>query len=385
MRDRELSFPFHRVGYFIKRLNRFQILLSMEKERTKAYLPNPGRLEEILLPKRKIYLMENPLKSGKYTVIAAEKEGIPILLHTHYTNKVVSFLLKEKALPFFKEYEIKKEEVRWGNSRFDFLLSKGKEEFFLEVKSCTLFGQRVALFPDAKTERGSRHLFLLSSLKKIRKNAGIIFVVHNPHILFFMPEYHIDPLFSKRLLEARREILVKAFSIGWRIEKDQIKLLPEIKELSIPWEFIEKEAKDRGLYLLILWLERETSIFTRKKEWKLKKGYYIYVGSAKRHLEKRIRRHLKTKKPLFWHIDYLREKAQVLRAIPIRTETLSECELAKKLKEIELSPIHGFGSSDCNCQSHLFFTKEQPLNSERFVKLLEYLKTDRLLDFLDSH
>ncbi|MEM2086143.1 MAG: GIY-YIG nuclease family protein [Archaeoglobaceae archaeon] len=77
-------------------------------------------------------------------------------------------------------------------------------------------------------------------------------------------------------------------------------------------------------------------------------GYYYYVGSAER--ISRVRRHFgkKTKK---WHIDYISEVFEVIGAILVNLE---ECELAKKVK---LLPIKGFGCSDCDCYSHLFYSK----------------------------
>ncbi len=85
------------------------------------------------------------------------------------------------------------------------------------------------------------------------------------------------------------------------------------------------------------------------------KGLYAYVGSAQNNLEKRIERHLRREKKLFWHIDYLLEdpKVQVVKVLFSSGGKKAECQLAKKLGSFAVG-VEGFGSSDCNCVSHLF-------------------------------
>ena len=111
-----------------------------------------------------------------------------------------------------------------------------------------------------------------------------------------------------------------------------------------------------------------------------RKGYYTYVGSAKRSLSKRIERHRRLRKKLFWHIDYLKAVAEFHVALHIRTEDDLECEVAQAVKEIADTEISSFGASDCSCSSHLFLTETDPLKSHQFHALLQYYRMDRLLD-----
>ncbi|MEM3700356.1 MAG: GIY-YIG nuclease family protein [Candidatus Bathyarchaeia archaeon] len=76
--------------------------------------------------------------------------------------------------------------------------------------------------------------------------------------------------------------------------------------------------------------------------------------SAKKGLNKRIKRHLRKDKPKFWHIDYLLngDCIKVLRVFTVQ-ESFSECDVAKIISESGF-PMQGFGSSDCKCVSHLF-------------------------------
>lgn len=187
-------------GIFIRRINRFVVECKINEEKIKAYLPNSGKLIELLLPKRKIYLKKSDGKFN-YRVFGVEKNGKFVCLDTHFTNKIVEGFLKEGIIEEFKGYEIKDKEIRIGKRRIDFLLQKGSKKVPLEVKSCTLFYDNISMFPDARTERGKEHLEMIS------KNKGaIIFVVFNDGAEYFLPDFHTDPLFSKTLYDLREKI-----------------------------------------------------------------------------------------------------------------------------------------------------------------------------------
>lgn len=103
-----------------------------------------------------------------------------------------------------------------------------------------------------------------------------------------------------------------------------------------------------------------------------KEGYYAYVGSALGGLEQRIGRHLRREKTLYWHIDYLLLRALVYDVITIESEDRKECQIATKLAE-SLPCVEGFGSSDCSCQSHLFYSPTSSHLLETVLKVLEEL------------
>ena len=89
-------------------------------------------------------------------------------------------------------------------------------------------------------------------------------------------------------------------------------------------------------------------------------GSYVYTGSAKKNIDKRIERHLSKKKNLRWHIDYLLN-SDAVQIINIKKSRMTECSLNKKTKGTII--INGFGSSDCNlcCKSHLKYKENQAL------------------------
>ena len=82
-------------------------------------------------------------------------------------------------------------------------------------------------------------------------------------------------------------------------------------------------------------------------------GLYAYVGSALGGWEARVNRHLLGEGKTHWHIDYLRAEARVEGAIIFESPNRLECVISKAIAEASLTIAPGFGSSDCNCLSHL--------------------------------
>ena len=121
-----------------------------------------------------------------------------------------------------------------------------------------------------------------------------------------------------------------------------------------------------GSYVLIMEMKESERIEIGKLgSIDLKKGYYAYVGSAMNGLAKRIERHLSNEKKTHWHIDYLLKKARIIEIWILESNKKRECEIAEKLDE-NLIAIERFGSSDCKCNSHLFYG-----NLKKMVGLME--------------
>jgi len=117
-----------------------------------------------------------------------------------------------------------------------------------------------------------------------------------------------------------------------------------------------------GTYILVLKLNSGKNIKVGAlKKIKFERGFYCYVGSAIGNvtIESRCRRHLKKKKALRWHIDYLRKEVEIVEIFAIPSKRKKECEIAKKILRKADNFIPEFGSSDCNCKSHLFYFKNK--------------------------
>ncbi len=363
---------------FLSRPNRFTVRCEQEGRVIRAFLPNPGRLLELLLPGCRLYLVEEKgiqTRKTDHTVVAVERADQPIMLHTHRTNDVARYLLEQGKVPGLEETKVIASEVKVGSNRFDFLLEHGREKILLEVKSCTLFGNCVAMFPDAVTKRGARHLRELAVFANKDTRGAVLFVIHWPHARVFMPDYHTDLAFARTLLEVRHKVQIVPVSVGWRSD---LSLSGESRLLRIPWDYIEQESKDGGSYLLILHLRRSRRLsIGRLGRILFPPGYYIYVGSAMKGLDGRIKRHRRLRKRPHWHIDALRAVTEFRSALPIRSSDHLECEIGKALTKIGEWEIPGFGSTDCACQTHLFGFTRDPLNLRGFHDLLQHFRMNR--------
>lgn len=128
-------------------------------------------------------------------------------------------------------------------------------------------------------------------------------------------------------------------------------------------------------YFIILKLDEDREIEVGKLgSIDFKRGYYIYVGSAKRGFSKRIQRHMRKNKKLRWHIDYLSVNSDV---VDVFKSEIDEHELAGFASNF-YEGIKGFGSSDCKCYSHLFYSPQYPKEFVEEVKKLKYIVEERL-------
>lgn len=366
---------------FLSRPNRFVLNCKLKGKNVKAFLPNPGRLSELLLPETPVYLerTSNPNRTLQYTAVAVEREGLRIVLHTHKTNEVARYLIESGLIPGLGDHEVVRREVPHGNSRFDFLLRRGGREMLLEVKSCTLFSKKVAMFPDAVTARGKKHLEELTHLSEHGTSCAVLFLVHWPRAEVFLPDFHTDLEFARAMKDAKEKVRFFPVSVEWgeglSVVSGQIRVLPVL------WQVLEREAEDRGSYLILYSMPRRRRLeIGGLGKMAFKQGYYVYVGSAMKNLSQRVERHRRIRKKLHWHIDYFIAAAEFQVALPVRSSDDLECELASAISSISEWSVPGFGCSDCSCPSHLFGFSADPLSTRQFHDMLQYFRMDRLIE-----
>lgn len=126
----------------------------------------------------------------------------------------------------------------------------------------------------------------------------------------------------------------------------------------------------RGTYVLLIHVPYQVRLSVGELgNLELKAGYYAYIGSALGGLEKRVERHLAGDKKIHWHIDYLLTKGRVIDVVQGETKERKECAIAGELAK-HLASVAGFGSSDCKCESHLFYSLD--FNELRKVVLTSF-------------
>jgi sugar fermentation stimulation protein A len=365
---------------FLARPNRFVVLARLRGPRgrtVRAHCANPGRLAEILVPGRTLLLERRApgVRRGlPYVVAAACYQDTIVPLRPAQVNRLAAELILPALYPEARLAGNLRREVPWGRSRLDFLLQRRNEQVLIEAKSVTLVEEGVAMFPDGQTARGLRHLEELaaSSTKGLRPE--LLFVVQNPQARRFLPDFHTDPAFSRRLLELRGVLSVRAALV--RTSADGEARLERL-HLPVDWEAAAPALEDRGSYLLPVRLTRETVIEVGSLgPLRLAAGHYVYVGSAMGGLSARLARHLRRAGRRVgsrqWHIDSLLERVgrRDLRPLPIRSLQRLECRLAEDVRRLADREIAGFGCTDCRCSSHLLYFREDPLVRESFLALL---------------
>ncbi len=194
---------------YAERPNRFTVIAYYNSSRVRCYFPNPGRMNELLIPGVEIALdkidrFSNYARKTTYEVIAIRLGKRWISIDSRIPNKLVAEALKNKQLREFQSYSRIRQETFFGKNRFDFLLESSNRSCWLEVKSCTLVTDGVAIFPDAPTARGSKHLRGLTEAKKRGYRACIMFVIQREDAKLFTPNLQTDPAFCDTLRTARR-------------------------------------------------------------------------------------------------------------------------------------------------------------------------------------
>lgn len=367
-------------GAFVDRPNRFVVHMKINGYIVYCHMPNPGRMRELLFPGVPLYAVKtkNPASKTQYRIIGVERDGEVILLDTIYNNDVAEWLVNHHKIPGWESYEVMRREVTMGDSRFDLLLGNKKtgEAFPVEVKSCTLFGKHGAMFPDAVTARGKKHILHLGRMGQAGSHAGLLVLVHWDKARWFLPDYDTDPEFAKAFAESFPYIDAKIAAIHWT---DSFSIPEKVRLLPTSMDVLKNEMGNRGDYMLVLSLSEETKISVGKLgEINFPKGYYVYVGSAKINLDQRVARQQRLRKKMHWHIDYLRQRCDYVGAVKIRTTEDLEHKLAHAVSRICDWSIPHFGCTDCECQSHLFGFSQNPMHLKAFTAIEEDFEINRL-------
>ena len=136
-----------------------------------------------------------------------------------------------------------------------------------------------------------------------------------------------------------------------------------------------REERIKGSYVLIIENREDRSIEVGKLGViHFRRGFYAYTGSAMGGIEARLDRHLRQEKRMFWHIDYILAEMNIVGLIFSETKNSKdryECAIARRLAS-SFEPIESFGSSDCRCRSHLFYsTRYEDLHAESLIALID--------------
>ena len=192
-------------GTFIKRYKRFLADMMLPNGQiVTAHTTNTGSLKSCLVPGAPVLLTPNddPKRKTKFTWESIRIGNTWVGVNTSVPNKLIYNALKQKSIPGLEGFDRVRAEVKQGKSRLDILLENDVEKMWLEIKNVTYREGDAALFPDAPTARGLKHLEELIALRKQGFRAGMIFVVGRTDVQYFAPARHIDPGYARMLREA---------------------------------------------------------------------------------------------------------------------------------------------------------------------------------------
>lgn len=184
---------------FITRNNRFTATVLLDDEEIICHVKNTGRLKELLQKGADVYLTKssNTARKTAFDLVAAKKDGEIFNIDSYAPNIAAGEYFRK----LFPDFSVKSE-VKYGNSRFDFYIEGENRRIFAEVKGVTLIKNGAALFPDAPTERGIKHINELISCTKEGYEAYILFVIQTQNAAYFSPNDETHKEFGEALRKA---------------------------------------------------------------------------------------------------------------------------------------------------------------------------------------
>ncbi len=194
-------------GIFKNRPNRFIANVIINGKEETVHVKNTGRCKELLIEGTTVILEEsdNNNRKTKYSLISVYKGEKLINMDSQSPNSVFAEALIDEKIKEIGSVDFLKREVKYNNSRFDIYYEKNNKKGFIEVKGVTLEENGVVMFPDAPTERGTKHILELIEAKKEGYDVGIAFVVQMKDVKYFTPNKERDKNFYNALYKAYKE------------------------------------------------------------------------------------------------------------------------------------------------------------------------------------
>ena len=184
---------------FLRRPNRFVAEVELDGRVETVHVKNTGRCKELLLPGAEVWLTApgTPGRKTKYDLVAVRKStGVLFNIDSQAPNKVMKEWLETQ------DYSKVIPEYTFGDSRIDFYMERGEEQYLMEVKGCTLEVDGIGYFPDAPTERGVKHIRELIHAKEAGYHAALAFVIQMDGVKEVRPNIEMHPEFGEAMEEA---------------------------------------------------------------------------------------------------------------------------------------------------------------------------------------
>lgn len=214
-------------GIFRKRPNRFIAIVEIDGEEQVCHVKNTGRCKELLTDGVTVIVQRasNSERKTKYDLISVYKNEMLINIDSQAPNKVVFEWLKNGGLT--ENIALIKPEYTYKDSRFDFYMEIADKKIMLEVKGVTLEENGAAMFPDAPTARGVKHVNELAKLAADGFETYIIFVIQMKKMRYFTPNRTTHPEFADALKRAH-ESGVNIMALECEVGENSLEITGEI-------------------------------------------------------------------------------------------------------------------------------------------------------------
>lgn len=217
-------------GKLIKRYKRFLADVELDDgTEVVAHCTNSGTMKSCLETGAEVYLtpVNDPKRKTKFTWEMIRINGDWIGINTGNPNILAYEAIKKNEIPGLTDYTSVTREVKYGDSRFDVFAENEHEKCFVEVKNVTLKEGKYALFPDAVTTRGQKHLKTLMQVKADGMRAVMLYIVQRTDVEVFAPAKEIDPDYAAALKEAM-ENGVEVIVMQAKIKPEEIRLTNQL-------------------------------------------------------------------------------------------------------------------------------------------------------------
>lgn len=193
-------------GRLVRRFQRFLAEVDLEGgPRVLAHCPNSGSMLGCLEDGAPVYLSPSPAPGRRtpYTWEMINIVGDWVGINTGLPNRLVALAAERRALPcFYDAISVRREVKISQKTRLDLLVERASGPLYVEVKNVTLVQEGRALFPDAVTARGAKHLTELMALSAAGQAAAMVYVVQRGDADRFAPARDIDPRYADLLAQA---------------------------------------------------------------------------------------------------------------------------------------------------------------------------------------
>ena len=226
------EFPALIKGKLVKRYKRFLADIELAHgEVVTAHCPNSGSMKGCACPGAEAWISQssNPKRKLKYTWELTRIDGTFIGINTLVPNRLVKASVENDSVPELAGYSQVTSEVKTSeHTRLDLMLEgHNKRACFVEIKNCTLVENGVAMFPDAVTTRGQKHIQELVDLAAKGHRAVLFFLVQRTDAQAFTPAAGIDPEYARKLIQARPkgvEVIVRDVAFDLKTNPARIRL-----------------------------------------------------------------------------------------------------------------------------------------------------------------